>query len=216
MARRRTTSLKRETRSEHADSLLKAAYELIPTTGIAGLRTRDIAERAGVHLATFHYCFESKDALISALYDKIMDRFSEMLDNHIIKPKTMSERLQAHKNMRKYMIEEDPNMLIVCQSIVAQSWTDPKTAEYVRRNLHDLRQRIVNSITEQKVSGVIGKMAEIDPMATAAVILGITDSAFMQIGLDPEDVRLDRFEAVLDCMFSALGHDADESAEPAP
>ena len=84
----------RESRAEHSKKLLNAAYDLVPEVGIRGLRTRDIAQRAGVHLATFHYCFESKDALLEALYQEIVDRMRAVIDSFTIDGHTAERRLE--------------------------------------------------------------------------------------------------------------------------
>ncbi|HZD50703.1 MAG TPA: TetR/AcrR family transcriptional regulator [Silvibacterium sp.] len=48
-------------------SLLQAAFDVIASSGFEGLRTRAVAERAGVNIATLHYYFPSKQALIEGL-----------------------------------------------------------------------------------------------------------------------------------------------------
>jgi len=56
------------TRTAHRDerrrSLVLAAYQLIAEKGFEQLRTRDVAARAGVNIATLHYYFASKEDLI--------------------------------------------------------------------------------------------------------------------------------------------------------
>src|ERR1700694_4821346 len=68
------------TRTTHADerrrSLLLAAYELIAEKGFEQLRTRDIAARAGVNIATLHYYFASKEDLIPGVVDHLLHEFS--------------------------------------------------------------------------------------------------------------------------------------------
>jgi DNA-binding transcriptional regulator YbjK len=39
-------------------SLLQAAFDVIAMSGFEGLRTRAVAERAGVNIATLHYYFQ--------------------------------------------------------------------------------------------------------------------------------------------------------------
>jgi TetR/AcrR family transcriptional regulator, regulator of cefoperazone and chloramphenicol sensitivity len=48
-------------------SLLQAAFDVIASSGFEGLRTRAVAEHAGVNIATLHYYFPSKQALIEGL-----------------------------------------------------------------------------------------------------------------------------------------------------
>ena len=45
-------------------ALVRAAYDLIAEDGLEGLRTRKVADRAKVNVATLHYYFKSKEDLI--------------------------------------------------------------------------------------------------------------------------------------------------------
>src|SRR5580692_8395078 len=48
-------------------ALLQAAFDVIAEAGFEGLRTRAVAERAGVNIATLHYYFPSKQALVEGV-----------------------------------------------------------------------------------------------------------------------------------------------------
>src|SRR5215831_143100 len=65
--------------SAKADSrraaLVRAAYDLIAAHGLEGLRTRDIAARAGVNVATLHYYFPTKEALIAGVAEHLAQQF---------------------------------------------------------------------------------------------------------------------------------------------
>src|SRR5437588_12519078 len=67
-------------RTTHGDerrrSLVLAAYDLIAEKGFEDLRTRDVAMRAGVNIATLHYYFTSKEELIDGVVDYLLDLFS--------------------------------------------------------------------------------------------------------------------------------------------
>ncbi|MEC9344470.1 MAG: TetR/AcrR family transcriptional regulator [Pseudomonadota bacterium] len=52
-----------------------AARQLIVERGFEGLRTRDIAERVGINIATLHYHVPSKDALVELLAQSLRDEF---------------------------------------------------------------------------------------------------------------------------------------------
>src|SRR5262245_45774947 len=56
--------------------LLEAAYALIAERGLEGLRTREIAARAGVNISTLHYYFGTKDALVVAVLEHVRDTFT--------------------------------------------------------------------------------------------------------------------------------------------
>ncbi|MBO0855687.1 MAG: TetR family transcriptional regulator [Nocardia sp.] len=52
---------------ERRAHLIEAAIGLAEKKGVAGVTTRDVAHAAGVSLGVVHYCFESKDALMTEL-----------------------------------------------------------------------------------------------------------------------------------------------------
>src|ERR687886_1820791 len=56
-------------------ALVAAAYRRIATDGFEGLRTRDIASDVGVNIATLHYYFPTKEALIRSVVGYAMQRF---------------------------------------------------------------------------------------------------------------------------------------------
>src|SRR5271156_1498803 len=48
-------------------ALMQATFDVIAESGFEGLRTRAVAERAGVNIATLHYYFPTKQALVEGL-----------------------------------------------------------------------------------------------------------------------------------------------------
>ena len=53
-----------EPRFDRRRALVAAAYTRIANEGFEGLRTRDVAADVGVNIATLHYYFPTKEALI--------------------------------------------------------------------------------------------------------------------------------------------------------
>jgi AcrR family transcriptional regulator len=60
---------------ERRDSLVKAAFACLAADGFEGLRTRSVADRAGVNIATLHYYFPTKEALIGGVADFLATQF---------------------------------------------------------------------------------------------------------------------------------------------
>ena len=57
-------SCKRAPTDDRRREIAAAARDLIVEKGVEGLRTRDIAERVGINVATLHYHVPTKEALI--------------------------------------------------------------------------------------------------------------------------------------------------------
>ena len=58
-----------------------AARSLVAERGFEGLRTRDIADRVGINVATLHYHVPSKDALIELLAESLRDPRGHILED---------------------------------------------------------------------------------------------------------------------------------------
>lgn len=56
-------------------SLVEAAISVMTRDGVRAATTRRIAEEAGASLATFHYCFHSKDELIAEVIEQTNEEF---------------------------------------------------------------------------------------------------------------------------------------------
>src|SRR6516225_5158255 len=69
---------KKQTRpggDQRRDDLVRAAFACLAADGFEGLRTRSVADRAGVNIATLHYYFPTKEALIGGVADFLASRF---------------------------------------------------------------------------------------------------------------------------------------------
>ena len=67
---------KRETRTR----LLDAALKLMAEKGMEGVAVNEITEAADVGFGSFYNHFESKEAIYSALIDRVFEDFADMLD----------------------------------------------------------------------------------------------------------------------------------------
>ncbi len=203
MPLRSTGPRTRESRAEHTRKLLEAAFNLIPEVGIAGLRTRDIADRAGVHLATFHYCFESKDALLVALYADLVDKIRNAIDTFVSPNHTASERLDGHRKLRKYMLVDNRHLLVAWHAFVGAIWTDPLIASIVRPHVALMRERMYPYIESGKREGLFASFKGVDVNISAAIVLGMYHAVLTQVWLDPDAVSLEDFEEALTVLYGA-------------
>jgi AcrR family transcriptional regulator len=68
---------KRESTDDRRAAIAMAARALIIEKGFEGLRTRDIADRVGINIATLHYHVPSRQALIELVAQTIKAQFKE-------------------------------------------------------------------------------------------------------------------------------------------
>ncbi|WP_062998468.1 TetR/AcrR family transcriptional regulator [Nocardia mikamii] len=65
--------------TERRNDLVNAAIQVIATHGVDGATTRRIAEQADAPLATLHYCFDSKEVLFAAVFERVAARYQEVI-----------------------------------------------------------------------------------------------------------------------------------------
>ena len=80
-----------ETRSR----ILEAALALFRQRGFGSTTMRDIAKEAGVALGAAYYYFASKDALVTAFYERSQQELAPLAEEALAKTKTLEERLRA-------------------------------------------------------------------------------------------------------------------------
>ncbi|MES2071942.1 MAG: TetR/AcrR family transcriptional regulator [Pseudomonadota bacterium] len=68
-----------EKRAQLKEQIIRGAVDALIETGLSAVTTRKIAEKAGVNLATLHYYFENKDALLIGALEMIIAQMSQAL-----------------------------------------------------------------------------------------------------------------------------------------
>src|SRR5437667_12842488 len=76
------TNVVRSRKEGREQALVQAAFNLIAERGFEGLRTREVAAEVGLNIATLHYYFPTKEALIRGVIAHAMERFRSTLAPH--------------------------------------------------------------------------------------------------------------------------------------
>src|SRR5215471_10536240 len=116
------------TRDNRRRDLVLAAYHQIAERGFEGLRTREIAREVGVNVATLHYYFPTKEALIRGVLDHAMGQFRGTL-----KPSgSAADELRDHlRGLRRLLIDE-PQLGLVLGELTLRSVRDPDVSAALR------------------------------------------------------------------------------------
>src|ERR1700733_4964394 len=99
-------------------ALLEATFDVIAEVGFEGLRTRAVAERAGVNIATLHYYFPGKQALIEGLAQFLGAKFV-LLHGPAPEPSGFPavDRLRQEFSDGQFYFEHEPKMLLVMEEL---------------------------------------------------------------------------------------------------
>src|SRR5215469_10150050 len=115
-------------------ALLQAAYDIVATAGFEGLRTRGVAERVGVNIATLHYYFPSKQQLIEGLSMLIGAKFVTL---HAPAPEPSGFLALDHLRQEfadgRFYLTHHPDLLLVMQEFGLRGKRDPQVQKVVEQ-----------------------------------------------------------------------------------
>ncbi len=137
-----------EPRPDRRRALAAAAYARIASAGFEGLRTRDVAADVGVNIATLHYYFPTKEALIRAVIGFAVGRFHDTMPSE----GAAVDQLRGHLRALAHLLKTDPELWAVMGELVLRAPRDPnlanvfrQTDDYWHRTLADLIQRCIDA-----------------------------------------------------------------------
>jgi AcrR family transcriptional regulator len=170
--------------------LLAAAYSLTAERGLEGLRTRDIAARAGVNISTLHYYFGTKEALLVALVEYASEKFAGRATRRVRRVGRRSS-LRQHFEGSWRTFRDNPQLATVLQELVLRGQRD-NTTRPAFRALHDGWNKEVEEILRKGVSeGAI--RADLDPRVGARIVTSFIMGAMIQLAINPR--AFDFFDA---------------------
>ncbi|MEU6863933.1 TetR family transcriptional regulator [Streptomyces sp. NPDC046876] len=81
--------------AERRRQLTEAAIRALARDGVSRTTTRSIAAEAGVSLSVFHYCFDSKQALLESVIETITEHYLRVVREAILPRTSLRETVRA-------------------------------------------------------------------------------------------------------------------------
>jgi AcrR family transcriptional regulator len=165
---------------KRATELTLAAYERIAKGGFERLRTRDVANDAGVNVATLHYYFPTKEKLIEAVVGYAMSRFRTALES----TGSSKNLLPAYIRGVRKLLADEPELGIVMGELALRSRHDRALAR-ILWGMNEAWHRTVRGLLRRAArEGQISRRLDSD--GVAAVIVAVLGS----MSLPHPDVRV--------------------------
>ncbi len=177
------------------EALLAAAYDLIADKGLAGLRTRDIVERAGVNISMLHYYFGTKEGLILAVVAHTREQWKGGDDEHA--PQSLHEHLAAAWQS----FRDDPRLAAVLQELALRALRDEATRAAFDEIFRGWNRRVAELVAREQRLGQ--RPAGLDPQRAAVVVTSFVMGAQMQLGVNPTAFDFAAAARQLDHMLTA-------------
>ncbi|MFF2267406.1 TetR/AcrR family transcriptional regulator [Cellulosimicrobium cellulans] len=114
----------RRSLAERRQQLLDAAIEVMSERGIGGATTRAITDAAGVPQGIFHYCFDSKGALLQALLERESERAMGPAWRADPTSESFSEALGAAVAAQLQRVRSEPRHFLVLAELTVLARTD--------------------------------------------------------------------------------------------
>ena len=115
-------------KEDRRQALVLAAFDQLAEHGFEGLRTREVAAEVGVNIATLHYYFPTKEALIRGVLSEAMRRFRSTLAPH----GSPTDQLKNHLRAVRKLLKDDPELGAVMGELALRSGRDPAMAKIMR------------------------------------------------------------------------------------
>ncbi|MDP9729584.1 MULTISPECIES: TetR/AcrR family transcriptional regulator [Alicyclobacillus] len=126
--------------------IIHAAYELIVERGLEGFRVRAVADRVGINHATLLHYFASKNDLLDAVIDHLLDQLRKEGMRH--ETRSPLEVLRTEFDDMRRRILEDPDFFVVLYELQLRARRDPDIARRLERMHEAWRRHLVRVIEE--------------------------------------------------------------------
>ena len=118
---------RRKTAEPRRDALVSAAYRLLAERGFEGLRTRDVAGAVGLNIATLHYYFPTKEALVRGVVEHALGRFRATLSAG----DRPTDLLRSHFDGLRRLSRQEPELFAVMGELALRAARDKGIAAII-------------------------------------------------------------------------------------
>lgn len=162
---------KRESGDERRTAIARAARDLIVEKGLEGLRTRDIAARVGINIATLHYHVPSKEALIALVAQSLKAEFRAQSLRHPREGKTGLDLLRMEFEDALDSQEQAPERLAVMALLAERAGRDPAIEAIMQPMRVHWHKMLAEIFAKGVADGTL--RANIDPLAAASIFIAM-------------------------------------------
>jgi AcrR family transcriptional regulator len=169
---------RRESGDDRRLAIAAAARAIIVEKGLEGLRTRDIADRVGINIATLHYHVPSKEALIALVAESLRNEFRAQ---SLLRPRTGKSGLQRlHLEFDEFRetARENRELIIVLTALIEKARRHPEIGTIMTPLYTHWRHQFAEIFRIGIVDGSF--RANVDPDAAALITTGALSDHWRQ------------------------------------
>jgi AcrR family transcriptional regulator len=197
------------TRPDAHDAIMDGVYDALLEHGFADLTMQDIADEADVSKSLLHYHYDTKQDLLVAFLDHLIEAGRERAAEHEDEP--------ASEHLREFVAgglvdadSEDWAFVTAVLELQAQAPHDDTYREQLARNEQFLRDHVADIVRDGVDSG---EFREVDPESVARLVLAAVDGARKQRVVLDDDTPEVVHDALVEHVLADLERDSEETGE---
>lgn len=175
----------RESTGDRRAAIAIAARDLIVEKGFEGLRTRDIAERVGINIATLHYHVPSKEALIGLVAEYLKAEFVAQSRAHDREGLSPTELLELEFDDYAELLGEKSSLLTVMSELMERARRDEAIRAGLGPMLGKWKQIVTDILDRGRVAGDF--RPDLDAAPAAQMLIGAMVGFSRAPGASPEN-----------------------------
>jgi len=158
-------------REQKRQRILRAAIDVFASKGYFSARMTDVAEAAEVADGTLYLYFEGKEHLLMSIFDSVLGRFIERLDEEIERVDDPTEKLSIMIRLHLETLGRDHALAHVLQ--IETRHSRRFMSLFTRGKLGEYLNRVRDIIVEGQESGVF--RGDISPGLATNLVFGAVD-----------------------------------------
>ncbi|SNZ12657.1 transcriptional regulator, TetR family [Natronoarchaeum philippinense] len=158
--------------SDPDEEIMHATYRALREHGYADLTIKRIAEEYGKSTAAVHYHYDTKDDLLAAFLDFVLEQFVDTI--HEVERTDPEQRLTLLLDQLLVEVEEHQDLLVAILEMRSQAPYKEAFADRFEQN-DEYVQYMLRTVIDDGISQ--GVFADVDAEHTAAALMTIVDGA---------------------------------------
>ncbi|QHS15838.1 TetR family transcriptional regulator [haloarchaeon 3A1-DGR] len=185
--------------SEIDEAIMRATYRALHEHGYAGLTMQRIADEYGKSTAAIHYHYDTKEELLAAFLDFLLERFREAV--HEVETTDPERRLRLLLDQLIVEPGDHHGLLVAMLEMRSQAPYNETFRERFQQNDEYIRYLLETVIGHGIEEGVF---ADVDPEHTARTLLTVVDGARTRAVVLDEQTALETARAAVEEYVDAV------------
>ncbi len=184
--------------------ILRAAYDVASRTGLAGLTVRRVAVRAGLSTGLVLFHFKTKERLLLALLDHVLETTTALhVTDEIAAIPSPLDRLLALLGREMQRLASEPHRLRLFFDYWAKGLSQPRIRMKMQAELDRYREAL-RPIAAEVMAAEPERFLGVTPDGLAAVAVSVIKGCAVQSMIDPENFDIDEFLAAANGLIGQL------------